>query len=142
MTSSESSNEGQKVVSERTLREFACLWLFLFGGFAVHSALKLGNVGKTWILAAIGLLVGAWGLLKPGAIRPLFSGLIVITAPIGWVMSRALLSLAFYGIIAPVGIFFRLVGRDVLARKRPANQSSYWSEKEMPSDVRRYFRES
>jgi hypothetical protein len=44
---------------------------------------------------------------------------------LGWVNTRILLGLMFYGAIAPYGLLMRLFGRDVL-RRRGRSQETYW----------------
>jgi hypothetical protein len=114
----------------RTLRQFAALWLVFAGllGWRVGGA----------PLAALAVAVGVAGLLRPALVRPLFVGLMVVTAPVGWLVSRLLLALLFYGLFTPVGVLFRLLGRDALELRRP-DRPSYWAPKATPSDPRRYL---
>ena len=57
------------------------------------------------ILAA---LFGVAGLIRPGLLRPIFVGWMVMVFPIGWLMSRVLLGVLFYGLFTPLAIAFRL----------------------------------
>ena len=65
----------------------------------------------------------------------------VLAFPIGWVVSQVMLLLMFYLIITPVSLFFRIQGRDALARKPAPNRASFWQPKQTPEDVRSYFRQ-
>ena len=56
-------------------------------------------------------------------------------------VSHLLLLILFYAMFVPLGLFFRLIGRDALARRRP-DRSTHWLPKPTPSDVRSYFRQS
>jgi hypothetical protein len=48
------------------------------------------------------------------------------SAALGWVNSRILLSLFFFLVLTPIGLIFRLAGRDTLAqRKRDSTWSPY-----------------
>ena len=92
-------------------------------------------------MMGMALGIGLLGLIKPPALRWLFVGWMVIAFPIGWTISQLMLGLMYYGILTPVGVLFRLRGRDLLRRKPAPMQSSFWMPKEMPQDVRRYFRQ-
>jgi hypothetical protein len=125
--------------SARTLRQFAGLCFFFFGllaGLEIHR----DRPSLAAVFAVLGVVVGFSGLLKPALIRPVYVGAIVVTFPIGWTVSKLVLACLFYGVFTPVGLLFRLLGRDALGRGyRPALES-YWALKSMPTDPHRYFR--
>jgi hypothetical protein len=118
--------------SPRKLRQFAAIALVVL---AVAGALR-GSV----VLIAIGVALGALGMIWPAAIRPLYVALTVITFPIGWVVSRVLLAVVFFGVFTPVSLLFRLIRRDALQRRR-AYGGSYWVDKNQPADPARYLRQ-
>ena len=47
----------------------------------------------------------------------------------------------FYGLFTPIGLVFRLIGRDPLQRARRPGSESYWTPKPAPADLRRYFKQ-
>jgi len=116
-------------------------WVFFrhhFAGFDIepHNARVSGLV--LWGVAAVsGLLAAA----LPAALRPLYLGLSLLTFPIGVVMSIIVLGVIYYGMLTPVGIFFRLTGRDVLSRKLDPGLRSYWTRRTVNSGAKRYFRQ-
>jgi hypothetical protein len=58
---------------------------------------------------------------------------------LAWVNTRLLLSFFFYGIITPVGLVMRLLGRDPLTRKIDRSQTSYWVKRDpQPFDAKKY----
>jgi hypothetical protein len=65
-----------------------------------------------------------------------------LTMPIGWMVSRVLLGVLFFGLFTPVGFFFKLIGRDALCRRYEPQQASYWESKPGATDVRSYLRQS
>jgi hypothetical protein len=127
--------------SDRLLRQFAGLCLLFFGGMAAWRAWRQGPSPVVYGLAALALGLGIVGLIRPRAIRPVFVGWMMLAYPIGWLISNAVLALMYYGIITPLGLAFRLAGRDVLRRKRPRDAATYWAAKPTPADVRRYFQQ-
>ncbi len=125
----------------RTLRQFAGMWTLFFGGLACWQGLVRDNTTVAWILAGLALAVGPLGLIKPQAIRLVFVGAMLLAFPIGWLVSRVILALIFYGLITPVGLVLRLTRRDPLCRGYRPDLESYWQPKPMPTDVRSYFRQ-
>jgi Saxitoxin biosynthesis operon protein SxtJ len=125
----------------KTLRQFAGLWLAFFGGMAVWQALVKGHVALGLSLAALALVVGLAGLTRPEWLRFIYVGWMVLAFPIGWTVSQVMLALMFYGLFAPIGLVFRLIGRDPLRRARPSGRESYWDPKPAPTDLGRYFKQ-
>src|SRR5690349_1488987 len=97
--------------TERTLRQFAGLWILFFAGLACWQAFVRSNLFFAAAAGALAVSIGPVGLVRPRLIRPIFVGWMVVAFPIGWVMSRVLLGIVFYGIFTPLALFFRLCGR-------------------------------
>lgn len=125
--------------SARTLRQFSGLWLTATG----LLAWRFGVTPSTLIqfaIAAVAVGIGVSGLLWPWTVRPLFVALMVLTAPIGWAVSHVLLGIVFFGLFTPIGLVFRILGRDALQRSFEADAETYWQPKLMPTDSARYLR--
>lgn len=122
----------------RTLRQFAGLWLIVFAALA--GAAFRAHRGSEFVVAllATGVVVGVSGLLVPKVIRPLFVALIVAGFPIGYVVSRSVLMIVFFLMLTPLGLAFRMTGRDTLERKK-SERASYWKPKEKQEDVETYL---
>ena len=127
--------------SPRTLRQFAGLWLLFFLGLAAQQWWGRGRPYAALILALLAVGLGLAGLIHPPALRSVFVGWMLLAFPIGWTVSQVLLAVLYYGVFTPVGLFFKLRGRDSLCRKRAADRESYWEEKPASKDVRSYFRQ-
>jgi hypothetical protein len=127
--------------SSRMLRQFAGLWLAFFGGLAAWQGLMRGRLGLAAALAVLALVVGCLGLIRPALIRPIFVGWMVLAFPIGWAVSLVLLGLVYYGLFLPIGLAFRLAGRDALHLRPRPDAMTYWTPRTAPADVRRYFRQ-
>lgn len=125
----------------RTLRQFAGLWIVFFGGLACWRAFGREQVTLGIVLGVAAVVVGAAGLVRPQLVRPIFVGWMIVAFPIGWTVSRVLLAAVFYGVFTPVGLVFRLMGRDVLHLRFAPNRDSYWTPKPATTDLRRYFRQ-
>jgi Saxitoxin biosynthesis operon protein SxtJ len=125
----------------RILRQFAGVWLVFFTGLACWQGLVRGNLTLAALFAVLAVGLGPLGLAIPRAIRPIYVGAMLVTAPIGWVVSQVILALVFYGVFTPVALVFRLIGRDALSRAPRPDQESYWQPKPAPADMKRYFRQ-
>lgn len=125
----------------KQLRQFAgfSLLTFLVLGLVVwHTAHSVLAASVLW---GIGGLVALVGLPFPRAIRPFYALLIGLTVPIGWVISNLLLRVIFYGIFTPLGLIFRVFGRDALLLKRPSGET-FWRPYPRPKDVASYYRQT
>jgi hypothetical protein len=124
-----------------TLRQFALLWLasFMTAGswhWFVHAQAQMAAA-----LIVIAVVGGGAGLLKPALVQPLFVGWMLVAFPIGVIISTVVLGLLYYGLFTPIGIVFRLWGRDALWLRKQATATSYWQPKAMAQDPRRYFQQ-
>jgi hypothetical protein len=126
--------------SQRTLRQFAILWLIFFSGMAAWQGLYHGRTRLAIAIAIAAVVIGPLGFWKPALIRPIFVGWMRVARPIGIVVSSVLLTLLFYVLFTPVAMVFRLIGRDELALKRPMGGQSYWSAKPHASKAQ-YFQQ-
>ena len=106
-------------------------WRFTGHGWSAATAVLLGAGGLLGVLAAA----------QPQKLRFVYVGLMVATYPIGWVVSQVLLALIFYGVFTPVGLAFRLIGRDALERRFEPESPSYWRAKRRTTDMRQYLRQ-
>jgi hypothetical protein len=128
-------------LSNSLLRQFAALWLLYCGGFAYLSYTR-GRWVAAFVFAGLGLAFGPMGLLRPKLIRPLFVLLTTLTSPIGWLVSRIFLAVLYYGVFTPFALLFRLIGRDVLCRRKQPDRTSFWTARRATVDIQSYFRQS
>ena len=132
----------QRDPDRRTLRQFALIWIVFFAGLAVYQQTVRDRPLAAAILAVLAVTVGPIGLLWPRAVRHIFVTWSVIAFPIGWVVSWIALGLLFYGVFTPIGLLFRLIGRDALMRRRPTGQDTYWTATGPPPSASSYFRQA
>ncbi len=125
----------------KTLRQFAWLWLACFGGLAAWEGIGRGHTKLAAALAVLALTVGPVGMTRPQTLRPIYVAWMVLAFPIGWTISQLILALMFYGLFTPIGLIFRIIGRDPLHRARQPELESYWTPKTTPADPRRYFKQ-
>lgn len=125
---------------EKTLRQFAGLWVAFFGGLALFEGLYRGHATAGLVLGAIAL-VGIVGLAAPKLLRPIYVAWMVLAFPIGWTVSLLMLGIMYYGLFTPLAFVFRLMGRDAMDRTIQPAAETYWTPKATPTDPRRYFKQ-
>ena len=111
------------------------------------GAVLLALGGWSWWRAhpsRAALFSGAGALLiLAGAVAPRWAlafhrGWMRFALALGYVNSRLILSVMYYGILAPLGLLTRLVGRDPLNRRRKPAES-YWIPRSKPRQDREQF---
>ena len=125
----------------KTLAEFSEFGMFFLGMVAAPLAYFRGRptlAAFFWVAAVAGRIVGVW---RPLWLRPVFLGLTLATWPIGWVVSHLTLLLLYHGVITPIALVFRLLGRDPLARRFDRDAASYWEPYNPDRGMDRYLRQ-
>jgi hypothetical protein len=131
----------------RKLRTFATGALVAFGLLGVWIAWKTGGFAGTAALVwpvrlwAFGLLSGIVGWVYPKGILPLYWVLTAVSLPIGIVVSFLVVAIVFYLIVTPIGLVFRMAGRDILGRRPDRKVESYWLERPEQAPPERYYRQ-
>jgi len=123
----------------RQLRQFACAAAVVLP--LICWSVTGGRAGLTIAAALAGAALAVAGWLRPSLVRPVFLAISLATWPIGRVMSELVLLAVYYGVIAPMGLAMRLVGRDPLERRFDRRAASYWHERQDSADVERNFRQ-
>jgi hypothetical protein len=127
--------------SRRMLRQFSMLWIVFFGAGAMWQWFGRDHHTLAVAYATLALTFGPIGLTAPAAMRPVYITWLVAAFPIGWLVSRVLLAVLFFGLTTPLALWFRWRGRDVLGLGR-RDVPSYWTAKSQPSGPASYFRQS
>lgn len=125
----------------KTLAEFSEFGMFFLGMVAAPMAYFKDRptvAALFWVAAVAGRVVG---VAKPEWLKPVFVGLMVATWPIGWVVSHVALGLLFYGVITPIGLIMRAMGRDPMARRFDRSATTYWESYNPDRGMGRYLRQ-
>ncbi len=120
--------------TDHTLRLFA--WSGIVGlPLLTGIVLRLAGAAAwdhpaPWIAAGAAFLLAVaaqFGVLLP--VRLVYTLLVIVTWPIGVAVSTTLLASIYYGLFTPIGLVFRLIGRDAMGRRRLPASRSYWSDR-------------
>lgn len=123
--------------SEKTIRQFTLLWVLFFGGLALWHSVRWHNPAVSLVLSTIAFAIVPLWLIVPEAVRFIFVSWLVITFPLGWFVSHAMLAFLYYVLFTPTGLMFKLIGRDALSRRRSQGET-YWATKASPKNVHTY----
>jgi len=113
-----------KPKSVRELRRFG----FAFGtAMTILGSLLLwrGRGAAPWVLglAAVALVSAA---LAPQVLRPLEKVLATLLMTVMTVVTYVVLTVAFFLVITPIGVAMRLFGQDLLGKRFPTQEKTYW----------------
>jgi hypothetical protein len=93
------------------------------GGVLIALSLLLawrGRVGRAEIIGGIGVVLVVLGYLRPALLKLPSDAWWAFAGVLGWINSRVLLSLAFFLVLTPLSLIWRLIGRDPMGRRRSA----------------------
>ncbi len=107
----------------KNLRSFGLILGSILIGLGLAAWWK-GRVScPYWLVAGIFFL--AAGVMKPVALKPVYTVWMSVAMVIGWVVTRVLLTFLFYFILTPLGIIQRLTGKNILASKSDGNNTCW-----------------
>jgi hypothetical protein len=136
--------------STKQLRQFGYIAVVALSILAAVAFFKNGLLGFDFgestplisgMLLGAGLLLGSFSLVAPHLNRYPFLFLTFITYPIGFCLSYVIMIFLFYGVITPVGLLLRLVGRDPLQRRFEPDAPTYWVSPTARKSKEDYFKQ-
>jgi hypothetical protein len=124
-------------VTREQARKTACVVAFVLLLFAAWQLYR-GRLTAAYVLGGVAFLLLLTGFFVPALARRFHALWMRFAAALGYVNSRVLLTLIYYGVFTPYRFFSRLAGRDPLRRRGPA-QESYWVERKRTRQEREQF---
>jgi hypothetical protein len=79
-----------------------------------------------WWMLVPGVPLITLGAFLPRSLKWIYVGWMTLATLMGMVVSTILLTLLFYVVVAPVGLFARAVGKDFLSLKLKPDATTYW----------------
>lgn len=101
-----------------------------------------GSTAAVCSLMLLGVTLATLGFVRPQLLKPVFLLLSLVTFPIGLVVSEVVVLTVYVTAFVPMGLFFRLTGRDAMQRTIDRNRPSYWEVKPQSTGPKSYFRQS
>ena len=124
-------NEARVFAGGQLLLCLLIAWWLYGGGHGTAAAMVL-------LISTVFCTVG---MVRPPAIAWVYAGWMLITFPVGWVMSYVVASLVYFLVVTPIGLIVRVVGRDALGRTFEPESETYWVETPDRAESARYFRQ-
>ena len=100
-------------VDTKELRNFGLLIGAIFNLIGLWPMVVRGEQLRLWAVA-VGSALMIFGVLVPRSLAPVHRGWMRVGHALGWINTRILLSLIFYGLITPIGVVFRMLGKDTM----------------------------
>ena len=97
-----------------------------------------GRMTVVAVTGGVGVALVLTGLLVPPLARRFHVFWMKVAAVLGYVNSRVLLTLMYYGVFTPYALVSRLARRDPL-RRRGAKRESYWTERKATRQTKEQF---
>lgn len=133
---------------DRKLIQFGWVGLFAFAltGFLVANKQEVFDGANNWtipvVLWVLSALCPLMSVFCPRALFPIYIILSIIAIPIGYIVSNLIVTIIFYLFIVPIGIYFRIIGRDELfVRTEKRSKESYWVCSTTTKSLKSYFRQ-
>jgi uncharacterized membrane protein len=113
------------------------------GGAAVSLLLFLAlHRSASFALMVLGVAAALAALtLVPVVNHAVWAGWMGLGLALGTVTSPVLLGLVWILLFVPLGLIFRVAGRDPLQRRFPSERDTFWEPHPPPRDVRNYYRQ-
>jgi hypothetical protein len=128
---------------KRELRQFGLIAVVVLGAAGIILRFVFGAADIWAVLAgAAGLSIFFVTLVSARAGRIIYLGLTFAALPIGFVISFLLMAAFYFLVLTPVGLVFKLIGRDPLERRFKPDTTTYWTPREHRDDIERYFHQS
>jgi hypothetical protein len=126
---------------KRILREFGLTVGIAFGVLAALLFWRERShyVYFAWLAGAFILL----GLVVPGILKPVRKGWMTAAAAMGWVMTRVILTVLYFGVFTPIAFIAKLAGKRFLHLAIDPSAESYWVRRDAsasePETLRKQF---
>lgn len=135
--------------SDRAVRHFGYLMGVIALVVGVWMTWKAGWMPANTALGIVGagVAIALAGRLLPALLRPVFKLWMMLAVVLGFIMTRVILTIVYFGIVTPIGVVMRLARRDPLAKRPDRDVDSYWipvdrdaeTREEVAARLRRYY---
>ena len=114
----------EHAATRKELRQFGLLVGTVFTVIGLWPLVFRGEPVRWWAIGIGGLLIAFGGIL-PQLLAPIHTGWMWVGHVMGWINTRILLTIVFYGLVTPIGIVFRLMGKDTMRQTLDETGTTY-----------------
>jgi hypothetical protein len=83
------------------------------------------------------------GAIVPLVLKPIFKAWMTFAVVMGFVMTRVILTVLYFGLFTPIALVLKILGKDLLEEKWDGNAASYWVKRKPepydPASTERMF---
>ena len=124
-----SSHKSQKDIPQKQLRQFGWLMGGVFAIICLWPLVFRSEGIRMWAGIIAGIF-GILGLVFPGGLKPVYRAWMIFGEKIGWLNSRILLGIVFYGLLTPISFVMAALGKRPLQLRFDPQAESYRVPKE------------
>lgn len=119
----------KKINKNPSIKELRQFGVIILVGFGIVGALFMKCDRGIWAILVwmSASVVCVLALVSPRNARPIYVVWMTVGMAVGFVVSRIVLTLIYFGLFTPVAFFFRLRGRDELRLKKETRET-YWQD--------------
>ena len=110
--------------TRKQLRSFGLTVGSVFAAIGVWPVILRSDAPRVWALALATLLI-APALVFPGALFWPHKGWMMLAHVLGWINTRVILGLVFFGLVTPIGAIRRWLGKDPMGQQLRPDAGTY-----------------
>ena len=114
----------EQAATRKELRQFGLLVGSVFTVIGFWPLVFRGEAFRIWAVG-LGTILIVLGAILPQVLAPIQKGWMWVGHILGWINTRILLSIVFYGIVTPIGIIFRLLGKNSMRQAFAESSTTY-----------------
>lgn len=114
----------EQVVEKKELRNFGLMVGGILCVIGIWPVVRYGEAIRLWAILPGALLIPL-GLTAPTLLGPIFKIWMKIGHVMGWINTRLILGVLYFGLITPMGVVMRMFGWDSMSRALRQDAESY-----------------
>ena len=114
----------EHAATRKELRQFGLLVGTVFTVIGLWPLVVRGEPWRLWAIGLGGLLIVCGGIL-PQVLWPIHKAWMWVGHILGWINTRILLGIVFYALLTPIGLVFRLMGKDTMRQTFAESSPTY-----------------
>lgn len=123
----------------KQLRSFGFLVGAIFAVISLWPLVWHGEALRTWAMIVAGVLAVPAAVM-PKSLKWIYQVWMMIGDVLGWINTRIILGIVFYGVVTPMGVVMRWRGHDPMRRKLEPESETYRVARE-PRDTNHMLRQ-
>jgi len=114
----------QGTTPTKQLRSFGLLVGGIFATISLWPVLLHGRDLRSWAVVLAGLLMIP-ALVYPKSLELIYRGWMAVGQILGWINTKIILSVIFFGLVTPLGLVRRLLAGDPMGRRFRSDIDTY-----------------